>query len=114
MSLNGLLRFDTPTAKLRAVAFLEGTSYVVLLFGAMPLKYFADMPMAVRIVGSVHGFLFVALAWLTWRVMRTRGKSMGWASRIAIASLLPFGTFVLDRGLCADDDEYRRRVDSRQ
>lgn len=114
MSLNGVLRFDTPTATLRAVAFLEGISYLLLLFGAMPLKYFAEMPLAVRIVGSVHGFLFIALAWLTWRAMRWRGKSMGWASRIAIASLIPFGTFALDRGLRADDDEYRRRVTARQ
>jgi integral membrane protein len=106
--LNGLLRFDTPTAQLRSVAFLEGLSYVLLLFVAMPLKYFAGMPLAVRIVGLVHGLLFIALAWLTWRAMKTRGKPMPWARRIAIASLIPFGTFALDSSLRADDEEYRR------
>ena len=49
----------TPLRQLRLVALLEGTSFVVLLFIAMPLKYLADLPLAVRIVGSVHGALFL-------------------------------------------------------
>ena len=63
--LREVLRFDTPPARLRAIAYVEGWSYLVLLFVAMPLKYGADMPLAVRIVGSLHGFLFVWLALLT-------------------------------------------------
>ena len=39
---------------------IEGWSYLILLFIAMPLKYIFDMPLAVRIVGSAHGLLFVA------------------------------------------------------
>ena len=112
--LNGLVRFDTPTAQLRSIAFLEGLSYVVLLFVAMPLKYLAGMPMAVRVVGLVHGLLFIALAWLTWRAMKTRGKSTRWARRIAIASLIPFGTFALDASLRAEDEEYRKSGASRR
>ncbi|HUP40604.1 MAG TPA: DUF3817 domain-containing protein [Vicinamibacterales bacterium] len=42
----------------RIAALFEGWSYLVLLFIAMPLKYAAGMPLAVRIVGSVHGFLY--------------------------------------------------------
>jgi integral membrane protein len=45
--------------RLRAVALLEGVSYLLLLFVAMPLKYFWEMPLAVRIVGSLHGMLFI-------------------------------------------------------
>ena len=107
MQLAEILRFDTPTARLRAVAFLEGLSYVVLLFIAMPLKYAAGLPLAVRVVGSVHGFLFVWLALATWSAMRTRGKPLPWAARVALASLLPFGTFFLERSLRLDDDAYR-------
>lgn len=103
-----ILRFDTPPARLRAVAFVEGVSYVVLLFVAMPLKYFAGLPLAVRIAGSIHGFLFVTLAWLTWRAIRSRGKPMSFGRRIGFASVIPFGTFALDRSLRADDEEYRR------
>lgn len=103
----GLLRFDTPTARLRAVSYAEGLSYVALLFAAMPLKYFAGLPLAVRIVGSIHGALFVWLAWATWRVIRARGKPLAFGARVAIAALIPFGTFVLDERLRAEDEAYR-------
>jgi integral membrane protein len=101
------LRFDTPTARLRSVAFLEGLSYVVLLFVAMPLKYLAEQPQAVRITGSLHGFLFIWLAWATLLEMKGRGKPFSWGVRIGIASLIPFGTFFLDRTLGEDDERYR-------
>ena len=107
MHLRNVLRFDTPPARLRAVVFLEGISYLVLLFVAMPLKYFGGMPLAVRIAGSVHGFLFVALVALTLRAMRVRGKPFSWGARIAVASVLPFATFTLDRELGLDDEVYR-------
>ena len=107
MVLSQILRFDTPTARLRAVACLEGLSYVVLLFVAMPLKYFADQPLAVRIVGSLHGFLFVWLALLTLSGLRVRGRSFDWGLRIGVASIVPFGTFFLDRRLQEEDEEFR-------
>ncbi len=43
----------------RLSGLLEGVSLLALLFVAMPLKYAAGMPMAVRIVGSLHGGLFL-------------------------------------------------------
>ncbi len=110
MSVSELMRFDTPTARLRAIAFIEGISYLVLLFIAMPLKYAAGYPLPVRITGSIHGFLFVWLALLTLQGMLTRGKSFGWGAGIGFASLIPFGTFFLDRKLGVDDEEYRARL----
>ena len=47
--------------QLRLASLLDGVSYIILLGIAMPLKYAADMPMVVRIVGSAHGFLWIAL-----------------------------------------------------
>jgi integral membrane protein len=105
----GILRFDTPPARLRATAFLEGLSYVVLLFVAMPLKYLADQPLAVRVVGSVHGALFVALALLILRALYTRERQFPWAVRLGVASLLPFGTFFFERDLREADERHRAR-----
>jgi integral membrane protein len=44
---------------LRGIGIIEGISYLVLLFIAMPLKYFADLPIFVQIFGMAHGILFV-------------------------------------------------------
>jgi integral membrane protein len=89
------------------VAFVEGWSYLLLLGIAMPLKYWAGMPLAVRLVGSVHGALFVALVVLTLQALRVRGKPFLFGVRVAIASLIPFGTFFLDAELAADDERFR-------
>lgn len=51
--------FDSKIAKFRLIGLLEGLSFLVLLFIAMPLKYMAGEPMAVKIVGMTHGvYLF--------------------------------------------------------
>ncbi len=97
--------FGSPGAHLRSIALVEGLSFVLLLFVAMPLKYGADMPMAVRIVGLAHGGLFMWLGWLVLSGMRHRGRSAEWATRIMVAALLPFGPFVIDRRLRAEIDE---------
>ena len=89
----------TALRQLRLVAFLEGTSFLVLLFIAMPLKYLAGLPLAVRIVGLVHGVLFVIFLAALYRA----GSQRGWPLRRWIAafvsSVVPFGTFVFDRSL---------------
>ena len=105
-----MLRFDSPAAHLRSVALLEGLSYVILLFIAMPLKYLGDMPLAVRIVGSAHGALFVWLGSLVLTGLTRRGRPFGWAVRIMVASLLPFGTLVIDRRLRLEAEVDERGV----
>ena len=83
----------------RRIAWLEGVSFLLLLGIAMPLKYLAGMPMAVRVVGLAHGVLFIAYALLT-ALLFIRGQwTMGRASGAMLASVLPFGTFVFDARL---------------
>ena len=81
----------------RKVAFAEGVSFLVLLFVAMPLKYFADMPLAVTVVGGLHGVLFVAFAVLAREVKSDYKKDFKWLMRAGLASMLPLGTFVMDK-----------------
>ena len=94
--------FGSPASHLRSIAVLEGLSYVLLLFVAMPLKYLAGMPLAVRIAGSGHGALFVWLGLLVLGGLTTRGRPLRWGVKIMVASLFPFGTWVIDRGLRAE------------
>lgn len=81
----------------RKVAFAEGVSFLVLLFVAMPLKYLGNMPMAVTIVGGLHGVLFIAFMVLGWEVKGEYKKDLRWYAKAFLASILPFGTFVMDK-----------------
>ena len=85
--------------RLRLLSFVEGTSTLILFGIAMPLKYFADMPLAVRIVGSCHGFLFVCLVFAFLLAIRWIPVSKRLAFAGLIAAVVPFGPFVFDRWL---------------
>lgn len=88
--------FQTPLARLRVVGLLEGTSFLLLLGIAMPLKYLAGMPEMVRVVGWAHGLLFmVYLAAVAHVALERRWPLVRVAAALA-ASVLPFGPFVLD------------------
>jgi integral membrane protein len=83
----------------RKIGIAEGISFLVLLLIAMPLKYLAGFPLAVMIAGSIHGILFIAFIILAWEVRGDLHKNFSWFARAFLASLLPFGTFVLDKRL---------------
>lgn len=83
----------------RKVAFAEGLSYLVLLFLAMPLKYIWDIPQAVRLVGMIHGVLFILYIWILIRVWINRKWKFSRATIAVIASLVPFGTMMFDPSL---------------
>ncbi|RYZ30280.1 MAG: DUF3817 domain-containing protein [Chitinophagaceae bacterium] len=90
-------------ALLRKVGILEGVSLLVLLFIAMPLKYIWDQPGAVKIVGWLHGALFVLFMLLVLRVYDQKGWPFKKLIYAFIAAFLPFGTFVFDRQLKEDE-----------
>lgn len=92
----------SPLGRLRLAALAEGVSYLLLLFGAMPLKYFFGQPLAVRIVGSIHGALFVIFAMALLAAWIDRRWSFKRPLLVFVASLLPFGAFVMDRSLQAE------------
>jgi integral membrane protein len=89
----------TALRHLRLVALLEGTSFLVLLFIAMPLKYLADLPLAVRIVGSVHGALFLMFIAVLYRAGSERDWPLPRWVLAFVSSIVPFGTFLFDRSL---------------
>jgi len=84
---------------LRWIAKIEGVSFLVLLGIAMPLKYAAGLPMAVKLVGWAHGVLFVLFLCSLGYAWRKAKLPFGLSARVFIASLLPFGPFVIDRRL---------------
>ncbi len=81
----------------RKIALAEGVSFLVLLFIAMPMKYLASLPMAVTIVGGLHGILFIAFLIMVCEVKNEFNKERAWVAKALIASVLPFGTIVMDK-----------------
>jgi len=80
-------------------SLLEGISFLLLLFIAMPLKYFADMPQMVKVVGMAHGVLFI---WYVLAVLVAKAEfnmSNKNTALALVASLLPLGTFYADARL---------------
>ncbi|MFC7338890.1 DUF3817 domain-containing protein [Haloferula chungangensis] len=92
-----------PVGRVRWVGMAEGISYIALLGIAMPLKYMADMPMAVKITGSAHGGLFVLLMLVTAGAWGSKALSTKDSALVVLASLLPFGPFLIDRRLAKDE-----------
>jgi integral membrane protein len=96
--------WKSAVGRVRAVGMIEGVSYLVLVLVAMPLKYLLKHPSgeaAVFWVGAIHGGLFVAYAVVAFHAYfagRLSSKLLGLA---ALASLLPFGPFVIDPKLKA-------------
>lgn len=85
--------------RLRLLGTIEGISTLVLFGIAMPLKYLAGMPMAVTVVGSIHGFLFLSLATMFLVGMKKIPISGGLAGAGIVAAVFPFGPFIMDRRL---------------
>ncbi|WP_460685902.1 DUF3817 domain-containing protein [Niabella aquatica] len=81
------------------IAFSEGISYLLLLLIAMPLKYYADFPEVVKYTGWLHGILFVLFCIYLLKVWIGLKWSLGKVLIAFVASLVPFGTFLLDARL---------------
>jgi integral membrane protein len=90
---------EKPLKRFRFMGLLEGSSLLILLFLAMPLKYFFEIPEAVSVVGSIHGFLFVSYC-LTIVYMTFVVKWPFIYSVIAVVvAFIPFGNILFDRKL---------------
>ncbi|HIP46388.1 MAG TPA: DUF3817 domain-containing protein [Campylobacterales bacterium] len=85
--------------RFRKIGFIEGLSYLTLLFIAMPLKYGFDMPLAVKFVGMAHGALFMGYIVLLAMAVDKYNWNIRYAVILFVASLIPFGTFYTDKKL---------------
>jgi integral membrane protein len=91
--------------RLRMVGMAEGASFLLLLGVAMPLKYLAGIALAVKIVGWIHGVLFMLLLYALGQAKDAADWPLGRAAMVLAAALLPFGPFVIDRRLKAEEQD---------
>ncbi|WP_457609599.1 DUF3817 domain-containing protein [Lutibacter sp.] len=80
----------------RVISFLEGVSFLLLLFIATPIKYFVGNDSFVKMLGMPHGILF--LVYVVFAIMLK--YELKWEAKttwiVLIASVIPFGTFYID------------------
>ena len=79
------------------ISILEGLSFLLLLFVAMPLKYIYEMPEMVRQVGMAHGILFIAYILGGILLIKPMNWSLTQIGIILGCSVLPFGPFYVER-----------------
>jgi integral membrane protein len=81
----------------KITSFLEGVSYILLLFVGVPYKYIGGDAVLVKLLGMPHGLLFVAYIVLAL-LIRSQMKWNTKTTLIVLAcSLIPFGTFYVNR-----------------
>ena len=81
----------------RITAFLEGLSYILLLFVAVPIKYQMGDPTYVKLLGMPHGLLFMAYVFLAVYLKPQYNWDTKTFMLVLAASIIPFGTFYVDR-----------------
>lgn len=90
--------FNTKIGRLRIIAFLEGISLLILVFVTVPMKYYFHNPEGSKLMGPVHGALFLLFVFNTLSVgveQNWKFKATTW--KVLLACIIPFGTFYIDQ-----------------
>jgi integral membrane protein len=85
--------------RFRLISMIEGLSFLILLFVAMPLKYLYDLPLAVTYVGWIHGILFVIYILVVFPTARKLNWNFSRSLFALIVSVLPFGPYIFNKNL---------------
>lgn len=89
--------FKTKIGRLRIIGYLEGISLLVLIFIAVPMKYYFNDPSLSKALGPIHGAIFLLFIFNTLSVgveQNWKFKTTTW--KIILACFVPFGTFYID------------------
>lgn len=88
--------FKTKIGRLRIMGFLEGLSLLILVFIALPLKYGYNNESLTKMLGPVHGALFLLFILNTISTGIEQKWKFKTTSTIVVSCLIPFGTFYVD------------------
>lgn len=90
--------------KFRLINKVEGYSFLILLFVAMPLKYMMGYPVATKVIGMIHGALFIAFIYQLIEATKNVPFSKKEAFIFFVASLIPFGSFYTE-SICIQKED---------
>ena len=86
-------------SRFRVISFIEGLSYLLLVFVAMPIKYIGENPYPVKVVGMGHGVLFILFCIVLFEAMKKCRWDKGLGFQYFVYSLLPFGFIIIENSL---------------
>lgn len=89
----------TALGRLRIIAFVEGTSFLIILFVTMPLKYLWKIPEPNLFFGMAHGIFFVLYVFAVIQIKFLQNWKFKTTFLALLASVIPFGTFWADKYL---------------
>lgn len=82
---------------LRIASFVEGTTLLLLVLVAVPLRHLGGLREATAVMGPIHGVAFLVYAWL---LLRTGASGrIAWRDVVilGLAAFVPFGAFLVLR-----------------
>ncbi len=83
--------------RFRVISAIEGISFLVLVFIAMPIKYIGGDPIPVKIVGMTHGILFIIFMISLFEAKIKQEWDTGFVFQLFVLSLIPFGALLIER-----------------
>ena len=80
-------------------AIAEALTLLALFCFAMPLKHIFEIPLAVSVIGPVHGLAFMVFLWFVVRSWAERLIDGKGAFRLLIGAFIPLSGFINERWL---------------
>jgi integral membrane protein len=91
--------FKDAFSRFRIISLLEGISFLILVFIAMPIKYIGENPYPVKIAGMGHGVLFILFCIFLLEALKKCNWDIKVALKYFILSLIPFGFILIEKDL---------------
>jgi integral membrane protein len=93
---------NTTFSRFRLISFIEGISFLILVFIAMPLKYLAGIPLAVKIAGMTHGILFILFIIALIMAYKKYSWNNSLTFKLFVYSIIPFGFILIEKTIMKD------------
>jgi len=97
--------------RFRIISAIEGLSYLILVFIAMPIKYLGDNPIYVKFFGMAHGILFILFMISLFETKRKESWDTGFMFQLFVLSLIPFGAFVIENRVKPKESALENKVE---
>ncbi|RXJ88883.1 hypothetical protein CRV01_09690 [Arcobacter sp. CECT 8983] len=88
---------NSALGRFRVISAIEGISYLILIFIAMPIKYIGGDPIPVKIVGMTHGVLFIIFMISLFEAKIKQEWDTGFVFQLFVLSLIPFGAILIEK-----------------